>query len=390
MSSPTRWPLAKNFALLAAVAALALMLLVWRAAPTAFDNYVYLADAWKHGRNWINFPGDWIDAMPYHGHAYIIEGPLPAILLFPAVVFFGTNANQTLLDNFLGALSVYAAWRLCDRIGLDRLPALAATAFVFFGTSLFVCSTRGDVWMLGHVAGFCFSLLALCETFGRKRPWLVAVWALAAAFSRLPFLAELPFYLALLLHQSKRPKAILRSFSPPALAALVLWAGYNWSRWGTLYDRGYELFYRIMDVNSRANPAEFSLSYLPHQIAAYFWNAPKYIAGPPWIVPPLFGMNIICTSLPFVYALFAGIGFETLVLWAATLATAIPAFTYYGAGDVQYGARHALDFEPFLFALLVIALKRRPSRAMSIAMPAFAAFGLYEGLIWLLAPQLTQ
>jgi len=27
---------------------------------------------------------------------------------------------------------------------------------------------------------------------------------------------------------------------------------------------------------------------------------------------------------------------------------------------------------------------------MSIAMPAFAAFGLYEGLIWLLAPQLTQ
>jgi hypothetical protein len=194
----------------------------------------------------------------------------------------------------------------------------------------------------------------------------------------------------MLLHGSKLSKAVLQSFFAPTAAALVLWAGYNWSRWGTLYDRGYALFYRIMDVNSRRNPAEFSLSYFPHQLTLYFWNAPKFIAKPPWVVPPLFGMNVLCTSLPFGYAAFAGIGFETLRLWGAALATAIPAFTYYGQGDVQYGARHALDFEPFLFALLVLALKRRPSHPMSIAMLAFAAFGLYESLIWLLAPQLTQ
>jgi len=362
------------------------MLVVWRGAPTAFDNYVYLADAWKHGHNWIAFPGDFIDAMPYHGRAYIVEAPLPAILMFPAVLVYGTAANQTLLDNLLGAVAVFGAWRLCERIGLGRRAAALATAFLFFGTSLFVCATHGDVWFLGHVSGAAFSLLALSESFGRKRPWLVAVWGLAAAFSRYALFAALPFYLILLLTR-ERGRRIEVSFALPIIPALVAWGLYNYARFGTIVDRGYALWYWIMDPRARDDPAMFSAAYVPQQLELFFLRAPQLRANPPWIVPSLFGTNVLCTSFPFAYALFAGAGPVVLTLWGATLATALPSFLYYDTGGAQYGVRHALDFEPFLFALLALALVRRPSRIVSWLLGLCAVFGLYEGLIWLLVPQ---
>src|SRR5207248_2063729 len=47
-----------------------------------------------------------------------------------------------------------------------------------------------------------------------------------------------------------------------------------------------------------------------------------------------------------------------IALWSAAVLVAIPSFVYYVNGFAQYGMRHALDFEPFLFALMALA---RPS-----------------------------
>jgi hypothetical protein len=364
------------------------MLVVWHARPTVFANYVYLADAWRHGRNWINFPGDFLDVVPYHGRAYVIEAPLPALLIYPAVLVSGMNANQTLLDNVLGAVAVFAAWRLCDRIGLQPRAAAAATAFVFFGTSLFVCATEGSVWFLAHVSAFCFSVLALTETFGRRRPWLVAVWALCAAFSRYSLILALPFYLLLVLEPDKR-RARIESFVAPIVPAILAWVLYNYNRWGTPLDRGYALFHGVVDPD-REQPQTFSLAYVPMQLQQLFAMPPRVIGRAPWIVPNLFGLSFEWTSAPFIYAVFAGTGFRSFVLWAATVVTAIPALLYYDSGQMQYGVRHALDFEPFLFALLVLAMKRRPSFVLTVALVVFAAIGAYGGLFWLLASRIAR
>ncbi len=373
------------FAPLAGAAALGFMLLLWHALPTWFDNYVWLADAWRHGRNWIAFPGDWIDAVPYHGRAYVVEAPAPAILMFPLVLIWGTDADQTLLDNVLGGVAVFGAWRLCERLGVARLATAGAVAFVFFGTSLFFCATRGDVWFLAHVSGFAFSMLALGEVTGRKRPWLVALWALAAAFSRYPLLLVVPLYAALLLWESPRRATLLR-FVAPVLPVALISASYNVNRWGTVVDRGFSIWYRVMDERYVDDPHPFSLANLPGQLSLYFQRTPHLLTGAPWIAPPRFGFGIVFSSLPFAYAAFAGWSARTAVLWLATLITAIPALTYYDTGGEQYGVRHALDFEPFLFALLAIALARRPSRAVTLALFAFAAFGLYEAAVFLFDP----
>jgi len=363
------------------------MLVAWRARPTAFADYVYLADAWWHGRNWIAFPGDFLDAIPYHGRAYVIAPPLPALLLLPLVWLFGTNANQTLLDNALGALGVFAAWRLCERIGLDRRTTAAATAFAFFGTSFFVCATTGAVWFLEDAAAFSFSLLALAETFGRGRAWLVAVWALCAALSRYPEFGALPAYVALGLIRRGRGAGEER-FAFPLVPALVGWVLYNFNRWRSVLDEGYRYYHRAMDPASAA-PA-FSLAYVPMQMHELLATGPRVIGRAPWIVPSLFGTSITFTSLPFAYAPFAGFGFEARALWFAVVATALPALCYYDSGNEQFGVRHALDFEPFLFALLLLALKRRPSLLVTRALVAFAAVGGVGALVWLLWPDLAR
>jgi len=73
---------------------LAALLAHGRSSP--YDNYVLLAQAFLHGQTAITWPGAWIDALPFGGRYYIIEGPFPAVLLVAWVAVFG-GANQTLL-----------------------------------------------------------------------------------------------------------------------------------------------------------------------------------------------------------------------------------------------------------------------------------------------------
>ena len=64
---------------------------------TAYNNHVLLAAAWLHGHIWIDGPAPGIDALAFEGHWYIIEGPLPAVLLLPLVAIFGLHTNQVVV-----------------------------------------------------------------------------------------------------------------------------------------------------------------------------------------------------------------------------------------------------------------------------------------------------
>ena len=43
------------------------------------------------------WPGPHFDAVLFDGHRYIVNDPVPAILIVPLVALVGTEANQTLL-----------------------------------------------------------------------------------------------------------------------------------------------------------------------------------------------------------------------------------------------------------------------------------------------------
>jgi len=346
---------------IAALVALGLLFVVSRGESTPFNNYVLLAGAWLDGHAWIHFPGDWIDAMPYHGKAYIVEAPLPAVLLLPFVWGWGTDFNQTWLSIALGAVATYGIWRAARLAGASRWWTAGITAFGVFGTSLAQCAASGDVWFLAQVGGFAFTMLALAELLGAAVPWRVALWALCACYCRYPLFLALPFYAAALFPQLRAsPKRIVPTLLV-GLAFALPSAYYNLVRWGTPIDVGFTMFYKVMVAPGKGAPPAFSTIYIPMELKNFFYELPRFVHVPPYLVPTHAGMALTFMSPGLLLAFAAPIRERFVqLMWLATLACAIPNLVYYTTGMSQFGARHALDFIPFMLVLMAFAVRKSP------------------------------
>ena len=348
------------WSIVAGLLTLAVLLAVSYPRATPYDNYVYLAEAFLRGHVWVEPPGEYIDALLFEGRRYVIEGPLPGALMLPAVAIWGRDANQTVLSILLGAIAAGAGWELARRLGVPWRSRMLLVAFMLLGTDLFWCAVFGDVWFLAHVSAFCFTLLALVELCGKKRAWLVMIWAVCAFESRFSMVLAIPVYLYLLVQGMPRQEARSRLFSAGAVLAVAaeLWIAYNRARWGTWYDIGYTAWYHQDSAGSPIG-SPFQLSNLRMQLHSFFVAPPQFFVVWPYVVPSRYALALTWTSPALILALFAWRPFHlVLALWAATLLTAAPNFLYYVNGFVQFGMRHALDFEPFLFALMCLSATR--------------------------------
>jgi hypothetical protein len=329
--------------------------------PTPYDNFVLLADAFAHGRVWIDWPGPYIDALPYDGRYYVIEAPMPALLLLPFVKLFGTGVNQTLLAEALAAVAVYAGWEIAETLGVPPRTRALLCGFLLLGTDLFWCAMLGDVWFIAHVASVAFTLLALRELVGERRGWLVALFAACAVESRFALVMALPVYAAMLAFgrgSTAECRRTLRAFALTLVPFAVWWVAYNELRWGLPYDIGYTAWYH-QDTAGMPTGSPFRLMYLGYQLQSFFVQAPDRIASFPYLVPSYSGVALTWTSPALVLAFFARRPASLVAsLWALTILTAAPNFIYYVNGYAQFGMRHALDFEPFLFVLVALALRR--------------------------------
>jgi hypothetical protein len=372
-------------AYLAGLGAIAVTALASHLRPTPYDNFVLLAQAFLHGRVWIDWPGAYIDALQYaDGRYYVIEAPLPAVLLLPFVAIFGTHANQTLLGIVLTGVAVGAAWELGERFGLRASSNAWICAFFLAGTDLLWCATFGDVWFLAHVSAVCFTMLALVELAGKRRGWLVALFACAAAESRFSMLAALPVYAYLLFAQPQRArKSDAISFGAVLAGVAALWLLYNRARWGTWNDVGYTAWYH-QDQVGMPTGSPFRLAYFPYQFWSFFVQAPTQLGAFPGLRPEYSGVALTWTSPALVLAFLARSPARWVgALWAAALLTAIPNFLYYVNGFAQFGMRHALDFEPFLVALMIIAVRDRFA-GWGYALVAYSvAAGIWGDWYWL-------
>lgn len=347
-------------AVLAGAAAFIVTLLASHFRSTPYNNFVLLADALLHGHSWIVWPGAYIDALAYHGQHYVIEAPLPAVLLLPYVALVGVAANQTLLACVLAGIAIGAAWRLGERIGVAPRTNAWLCAFLLAGTGLLWCAMLGDVWFIAHVSAVCFTMLALAELFGNRRGWLVALWAVCAAESRFTLALVLPVYAVLLAGADWRAaRGALAGFCGVIAAAAVVWVAYNFSRWGLPTDIGYTAWYH-QDQAGMPTGSPFRLQYLPYELWSFFVQYPDFANAFPWIRPSFSGVALTWTSPALIAAFWArGPRLQIAALWAAALLTAVPNFVYYVNGFAQYGMRHALDFIPFLFALMLFAARDR-------------------------------
>lgn len=376
-------------AVLAGALAFVVTWIVSHGRSTPYNNFTLLADALVHGHAWITWPGPYIDALAFNGQHYVIEAPLPAIVLMPFVALFGTSVNQTLLAIVFAAIAVGAAFQTGEHLGVPRANTAWICAFLLAGTDLLWCAMLGDVWFIAHVAAVCCTMLAIAELTGKRRGWVVALWAACAMEARFTLALAIPVYAYLLVTVDSSPRTLadgwqrrLGSFAAVLVPVAALWVAYNLARWGTWYDVGYTLWYHQDQVGSPFG-SPFQLRYLPYELSSFFVQLPTWLGSFPWLRPEMTGVALTWTSPALVLALFARGPLRWIgALWALAVLTALPNFVYYVNGFAQFGMRHALDFEPFLIVLMLFAVRTKMPR-WSYALIAYSvAVGLWGCWYW--------
>jgi hypothetical protein len=351
---------------------------------TPYDNHVLLADAWLHGRVWVDGPVWGVDAMRYGGHWYIIEGPFPAVLLLPLVAIFGLQANQVIVAAICAAIAVAAADVLFERMGIEPRLRNWLVAFFGFGTVLWWCTSFPAVWMFAHVIGAMFAVLILAECYGKRRPALIGLLIACMALTRFSMiLAALPVAYWLFAGETQEPQTTgrsVRSFLLGMAPLLVLYVAYNYARWHTFTDIGYTVWYHNDQVGEPTGPP-FKLHYLPFNVYSFLFYPPAFTLDFPWLKPTAMGVALTFTSPALALAfLTSPRSREGAVWWSATALTALPSLLYYVNGFEQFGMRHSLDFTPFMLPLVARGLARYPN-ALSLGLIAFSiaanAYGVW-------------
>jgi hypothetical protein len=353
---------------------------------TAYNNYVLFADALLHGRIWIDWPGNYIDAVLFENHRYIVNDPVPGLLLLPFVAIWHLATNQTLLACALAGVGTGAAWKLARSLGVGEADADWLAAFMLLGTDLMWCAMLGDVWYIAHVACAAFLLLALCELAGGGRAWRVALYFALACGSRFTVILTLPAFAYWLTCGFAEEKRDWRALVPAALTLLpfgLLWFAYNEVRWHVPWDSGHTIFFH-QDVNvGDVVGSPFSLQNVPYQLWSFFGQGLEFAPRWPFVTPSQIGVALTWSSPALLLAVFARRPLPLVVsLWCATVLAAGPSFMYYVNGSIQFGMRHALDFEAFLFVLMALAARRGLNPAWRVLIAISIVMGIWGSWYW--------
>jgi hypothetical protein len=356
------------------VATIAAGLVFWYTA--GFDagrpDIFYLSNAFLHGQTGLSAPLGANDVIPWNGYFYVPFAPFPSIFFMPLMVFISpqtAHQYEPVINSILAAIDVGLVWAMARRLGVDRRRDLIWLGLLLgFSTAIWWVTVRGGVWHTSHLIATMLSLLALIETFGRRRPLLIGLLLGAAFLTRPPILfAGFFFAYVLTFDRSIRTAvgrwAIARDWSWLVLGVLpsiAFFFWFNWVRFGSPLDSGYLEATLPPWLAAIRDQGLFSISHLPQNWDYFMLHTPEQIPDFPWIKPDGLGMSILITSPALLLALRAD--WRNRMAWglaAAFVLVMIPVLLYYGGGWLQYGFRYALDAIPFAVALCAMALARR-------------------------------
>jgi hypothetical protein len=341
-------------------------------------DFFYLADAFLHGRVWLDVRLGYQDVIVRDGHIYVPFAPFPAVALMPIVAIFGpvvADQWETGINAALAASTIGLAWWFAGRVGVRSLvDRFFLVLLLGFSTQIWWVTTRGGVWHTGHLIATILTLGCLIELWGSRRAWLIGLLAGAAFMTRAPLAFAIPFYALLLagdrIWEPRRwPWRTWISLSLGVLPSLVAFFWYNAARFGSPFESGYGLALLPDWLELQRKLGLFSTSHLAMNLDYLFLKVPRRIDVFPFFQPDGLGMSIFITSPGLLYAVRARWR-ESRVWWLAlaALIVLIPTLLYYGGGWLQYGYRYALDSIPFVWAICALAAVRDEERLRSVGL----------------------
>ena len=341
-------------------------------------DFFLMADSFLHGHLWLDVgwrpPTN--DIIVMDGRVYVPFAPFPAFLFVPLVALVGVGPAITyepLINAFLAGVDVALAWGMLGAFGVRRWDdRLWLTVLFGFGTVLWNVTERGGVWHTAEIIAMGLTFWALIETRREPpRPWLLGVLGGAAFLTRSTLLFALPYYAWVV---AGRPtdlpglRRALREGLVPALQVAIasvpfglLFFWYNWARFGSPLETGYELASLPPFLETLRAQGLFSIVHLPMNLDYLFLKGPDELtATPPFFVPSTLGMSVLLTSPALLVGLWSLVRSSEARMVAFTgLLVLLPTLLYYGGGWVQFGYRYLLDSVPFWLVLCAILASRR-------------------------------
>jgi len=337
------------------------------ATPDPFNYFIYLADALLNGRlHLLDTPFYFEELIIKEGLSYAIYPPMPALLLVPFVAVWGLSFSQVFASIVLGSVNVSIVFLLMRRLSRSIEKQIWMTLLFAFGTIHWYTSTIGSVWYFAHIVSLFFLLLAIYETFGKRRVFVIGLLLGASYWSRIPTILTLPFFVVMLSDlwlPVSTGGSLLKRIKLRPLLLMVSGVGvfvclnflYNYLRFGSPFDVAYSL-HTISEAKAKVSPwfdqGLFSLSYMRYHLYTFLLQPPAFIESWPYVVPSKAGLSVLITTPAFIFAFAAGIRNRlALSCWLAIIPTALLIFSKSGTGWTQFGYRYALDFYPFLLLL---------------------------------------
>jgi hypothetical protein len=348
------------------------------------DHMMILASDMFVGRSDLSSLTTINDIVTINGHNYQAMSLLPTVPYLPLVPFqFLWPFSRWIVSAVIGIVAGWLALPLARRYGPGGSINYWIAALGAFGTLLFTLTIEGDFYYLAHLEATLLIFLSLIEWHDRRRPWVMGLLIGLMALARPTLiLIAVPFGLALLAESKDRVRVAV-AFAMPLLAAVAITGWWDWVRFGSPLETGYDIAWLTVGLEQLRYQGLFSTTHVPPNLALFIGGGYSVRDGFPWMVPSNEGHSILLTTPAVLIAFGAGLR-ERLnqVLWASVIVVAIPVFMYYGGGGGgTYGYRYAMDFVPFLIVLAAIAMKDRFGNLERILIGLSIFFVCY-GYIW--------
>jgi hypothetical protein len=399
------------------------------ATQSRAPHYVYLADAWLHGRlglegappngdDWARVdtlvltdgrtvrgrfqqdgPGGFLttagdtltvaanDIRAHSATWYVSFPPLPAVLMLPLVALFGLRANDVIFTVLLAACVPPALFGLLRNLRARELSprddrdALWLVALFGVGSVFYYSAVIGEVWYTAHVVTCLLLVGYTAAAVEARRPATAGLLlGLAVATRALPMLLALPLFAceAWRCRRAELVRVTARFAAPLALVGAVL-AWHNQVRFGNPFEFGHD--YLVIRWTPRIERwGLLNYHFLSRNLAAALTLLPRFVRQPPFVLTSRHGLSLLVTTPALAYLLWPR---ERPLLhrplWLTTATVALPTLLYQNDGFVQFGYRFSLDYMVFL--TLLLALGARPiDRVFKVLVLVGVAVNLYGAI----------
>lgn len=311
---------------------------------------------------------------------YISFPPMPALLMLPVVAVFGYDTNDVVITILAGGVNAVLMFWFLQLLVIrghsrrsTRDNVLLTLAFAL-GTVTFFSSVRGEVWFSALVFGVSLNLGFMLAALDLRHPIVAGVLLGCAFGTRTPILFCGAFFAWQLFFNDvrwdqSRWREFLKTgfkFAIPLALILVGLAWYNYARFGDPGEFGHaylqgSAYDRVRDHGM------FSFTYLNRNLLSALVAMPRFTTDAPYVMVSNHGLGLIFTTPLFLFLLWPMDKPKLRwALWAAVAAAAIPGLFYQNTGWIQFGFRFAMDYMPYLFAL--IAIGGRPLGKLGVSL----------------------